>query len=371
MSAWLRPHIAHALIVVALIICSAVGGQESATVSLPNIIKAGEFLTFTVKLDRAPSFDGGFVQFTLIAPDTTISTSTETVRAGQTNCLARIQIPPDASGGEWRLHINGFFAGTKVFPLKSEDTRFQVIPNEHLVFPSSAEVRITPSQVQLLRTSAIQLQLQIQEFKAAMDRDQKNTKDVVKTVRTNIDGAINALNATQSSFRASAGPAPQQPAEQIFFDDLRASYQTVVDGLRNPRRAGASWWLEPITQTGSAQTPRPEVRDTILAQAALRPFEQNELAYKLVADAQSLTFDLTVESSPAGATVCYHRRGDPCHPNSEITNTVIKSLPFAIWFVEFHKKGYSTIEREHDPFREPNHVLNVDLGSQESPVEHH
>jgi hypothetical protein len=101
-----------------------------------------------------------------------------------------------------------------------------------------------------------------------------------------------------------------------------------------------------------------------VAQAALRPFEQNELAYQIVADTQSLTFDLSVNSNPAGAAVCYHRRGDPCHPNSDPTDTVIKSLPYAIWLVQFQKVGYRTEEREHDPFREPNHVINADLQPQ-------
>ena len=99
----------------------------------------------------------------------------------------------------------------------------------------------------------------------------------------------------------------------------------------------------------------------MMAEAALRPFEQNELAYKTVADAQSLTFDLTVKSNPDGAGVRYHRRGDPCHPNPDTTNTTIMSLPYAIWLVQFQKAGYTTKEVEHDPFREPNHVINVEL----------
>jgi hypothetical protein len=366
----LNSFVALTLVGLGLLFSSPSQGQESATVSLPTIIKAGEFLSFTVKLDKPPSFDGGAVQFTLIAPDTTISTSTETVKAGQTNCAGRIQIPPDGAGGEWRLHIDGFFAGTKVFPLKSEDMRFQVIPFEHLVLPSSAEVHITPSQVQLLRAAATQLQLQIQEFKAALDVDEKDTKDVVKIVRANIESATKSLSLTQSSFHALSGPSAQSTPEQVFFDDLRVSYQTVLDGLRNPQRAGTAWSLKMITQTSPAQSPKPKLSDTFLVQAALRSFEQNELAYKLVADTQSLTFDLTANSNPAGAAVCYHRRGDPCHPNPDATNTVIKSLPFAIWFVEFQKEGFRTIEREHDPFREPNHVLNVDFSTKENPVGH-
>jgi hypothetical protein len=114
----------------------------------------------------------------------------------------------------------------------------------------------------------------------------------------------------------------------------------------------------------AAQTKKPEVGYTIVVQAALRPFEQNELAYKIVADTESLVFDLNVTSTPAGAAVCYHRRGDPCRPNPDATNTVTKSLPYALWLVQFQKAGYNTEEREHDPFRDPNHVINVELRQQ-------
>jgi hypothetical protein len=77
-----------------------------------------------------------------------------------------------------------------------------------------------------------------------------------------------------------------------------------------------------------------------------------------------LVFDLNANSNPAGAAVCYHRRGDPCRPNPEATKTVIKSLPYALWLVQFQKTGYSIEEREHNPFTDPNHVINVELRQQ-------
>ena len=93
----------------------------------------------------------------------------------------------------------------------------------------------------------------------------------------------------------------------------------------------------------------------------MRSFEQNELAYQTVADAQSLVFNLDVQSVPEGATVCYHRRNDPCHQHPNETNSTIPALPYAIWIVHFEKAGYRPEDREHDPFRESNHVIVVEL----------
>jgi hypothetical protein len=98
-----------------------------------------------------------------------------------------------------------------------------------------------------------------------------------------------------------------------------------------------------------------------LAEAILPAFEQNELAYKVVADTGSLTFDLEVNTAPEGADVSYRRRGDSFEKLQNKTNSSIKALTYAIWFVRFEKTGFRTEEREHDPFHEQNHVINVEL----------
>src|SRR5579862_5666803 len=79
-----------------LMICFPAPAQESAIVGVPDVIKAGEMLSFTIKLDKAPSFDGGIVQFTVIGPDVAISASTVVLKAGQTDCPASIRIPAAA-----------------------------------------------------------------------------------------------------------------------------------------------------------------------------------------------------------------------------------------------------------------------------------
>ena len=346
-----------------LVCCSVAPAQESATVDVPEIIEAGETLNFTIKLDKAPNFDGGVIQFSILGPDVQISTSTAAFTAGQKDCHAGIQIPPAAAGGKWHLRIYGFFTGIKTLPLKSEDTTFEVKAKENLVFPSSAEVQVNPSQVQLLRTAATRLQFQVQDLKAALALYKEDADGAVtKIVQRNIGNAIESLNTTQRLFHELAASATHPVAEQVFFDDLRTSYEAVLARLDKVQlRSGFGAAPDSVSLIETAQTKKPQMGYTIVAQAALRPFEQNELAYKIVADTQSLTFDLGVNSNPAGAAVCYHRRGHPCHPNSDATNTVLKSLPYAIWLVQFRKAGYRTEEREHDPFREPNHIINADL----------
>jgi hypothetical protein len=214
----------------------------------------------------------------------------------------------------------------------------------------------------LFRTAAIRLQAQVQNLKAELAQDQDNPQGAEATIRKNINEALQALNTTQTSFRELAGGNAQPEVEQAFFDDLRRSYQDVLNEL-NPDQQKAGFGSAPVQVSfpSATQNKKSQATYAILARAALRPFEKNELAYNLVADSQSLTFDLDVKSNPEGATICAYRRGDACHANADPTNTVLKSLPLAVWIVRFQKPGYKTEEREHDPFTEPNHVLNVEL----------
>jgi len=183
----------------------------------------------------------------------------------------------------------------------------------------------------------------------------------VDVVRQNIREALDSLDATESSFRRLAQADLKEDAARIFFADLRISYEEVQTELHKKIAGDQPGIIEVASLKHALQNSKAQLETSVLLQLALRPLEQNELAYIKVADTQSLTFDLTVASAPAGATVSYRRRGDPYRQNSDPTNTVIKSLPYAIWTVQFQKPGYRAEEREHDPFREPNHVLNVEL----------
>jgi hypothetical protein len=344
-----------------LVNCPRASAQTAASVEVPNVIAAGETLKFTITLDVAPNFNGGVVQYLVSGPDGNIATAVP-VEKGSRICSGEFTIPEAATGGTWHFRITGFFTGTRSAPLKFTEVPFQVIAVEHLTIPSAATVQINPSQVQLFRTEAKKLQLRVQNFKVALTASSETSNQALfATVNDNVDGAVKALDETQKAFRGLATTADQKQIGEIFFVDLRQSYVDLSVRLRKSS-------FHPVNyQQESQPLPMPnkhgslDGRYNLASQAALRPFEQNELAYRIVADTQSLTFDLTVKSNPVGAAICYHRRGDPCRANPESTNTTIKTLPYAIWLVQFQKAGYNSKEVEHDPFRDPDHVIDVQL----------
>jgi hypothetical protein len=346
---------------VILLACSIAPAQESATLSGGAIVKAGESVAFTVRLNQAPNFDGGQVMYTISGPGWSIQSSVAT-KQGETVYQFSVPIPVDASGGTYSVSKLSFYAGTRTTDLAINQLSFQVVPNTGLIFPTGAEVAVNPSQTQLLRTEALRLQMQVQSLKASLTGAAGNR--VPNILRQNVQAALDSLRRTETMFRelGNSNPQPAVASSQAFFEDIRISYNEVLTALRNQARLEVAAPLKLAALRKEPAQNRPlATQYPPLAQVAFRAFEQNELAYKIVADTQSLTFDLEVGSTPPGAMVSYHRRGDPYQHNPDPTNTVIKALPYAIWAVQFQITGYRTEEREHDPFREPNHVIHVDL----------
>jgi hypothetical protein len=341
-------------------LCSPALAQTSATVHGPEFVKAGETLNLAITVDRAPNFTGSSLQLTL-GPDSgggAFGYGIE-LQPNKTEYSLQVRIPEAAIGGTWSVADVRFASGMPgSYPtLSFTKYSFLVIPKRDLVYPTSADVGMKPSQAQLLRTEAVHLQAQIQDLKGQI-LEYKSSNKLTVLLRQNIEKAVQSLDETEHEFRSLDSASKQQENSQVFFDDLRTSYREASHDLKAQglERHGPELLLVAIPQAKTETVIYP-----VVAQAVLRAFEQNELAYDIAADAQMLTFDLVVSSIPAGATVSYRRRGDEFKRATAPTNSTIKALPFAIWIIRFEKDGFRTIEREHDPFREPNHVVNVEL----------
>ena len=334
---------------------------QATVTQVSGDIRAGEMFEFTVKLDPAPNFAGGGVASVVVGPNPSDSIATgceetqESPRGRLYRC--RLRIPATAPGGIWKVKDLSFYEGTVKSKLSFEPITFRVIPNTGLVLPTSAEITVNLNQIQLLRSEATHLQERIQQLKSAVSEYVRADHEgaVPSLLRQNLSESVNALTNTQAEFSKLTTNGAEGANAKIFFDDLRKSYENAISHL-----ARATAVLKGEGHLVRVSGDKKATAEPFLS-LALRPMEQNELAYKVVADQGSLTFDLEVDSTPEGAAVTYNRKGDPPRGNPDPTRSTIPSLAYAIWIVHFEKPGYKTEEREHDPFREPNHIVHVDL----------
>jgi len=338
-------------------------GLVSSVAITPGPVKAGEDTNLTVTLDKAPNFEGGEIRVMIVGPEksnATLPAKIDTHPGVGTYHIA-IHIPPSAPGGTWTVSQVMFFTGVKEIPLRA-GTTFQVLARPDIILPTTAQIIVSPSQAQLLRSAAAQLQSRIQMLKADLAAGRlnaSNSPSLNDILSRRIDMELGFLRATEATFHSLATPEAQPDSSaSIFFADLRVSYNEAKVQLRSQIRARTMFVPASLALP---QDVGEHSQYPMLAQAVFRVFEQNELAYKTVADTGNLTFDLEVSTTPQGATISYRRRGDAYHQNPNQTNSVIKGLPYAIWTVRLQEPGYQDEEREHDPFREPNHVINVQL----------
>jgi len=329
-------------------------------------VRAGESVNLNFTLDRAPNFGEGEIQVTVAGPQASNAKLMGKVKIhpGVRIYQVSIHVPPSAPGGTWSVDKVTLFTGAQEIPLPFKNQTFQVAANPNIVFPTSVQVTLSLSEAQLLRTEAVYLRARLQALKANIAVGSQNSTQgsVAQALRTKIDAELGFLAATEARFHALSSSEPQaNGAASVFFGDLRVSYEDAKAQLKD--RSTRSEWSGSFkwASLSSSQVSNQRPAYPVLAQAVFRVFEQNELAYVTVANAESLTFDLDVSTSPEGATISYRRRGDSYRQHPDQTNSVIRALPYAIWTVRLQKQGYRDEEREHDPFREPNHVINVPL----------
>ncbi|HSZ77200.1 MAG TPA: hypothetical protein VK775_07355, partial [Chthoniobacterales bacterium] len=154
----------------------------------------------------------------------------------------------------------------------------------------------------------------------------------------------------------------QKPAATIFFGDLHLTYQQALANI-------SASLLPPSNLAPHVQTVQHKTQSLALADSVFHAFELNQLAYDVVADTGSLTFDLKVNSIPPGAVVSYGRRGDSAFQYlQDPTNSEIEGLPYAIWLVRFEEPGYAAEQREHNPFTDKHHVITVELHSEKGKI---
>jgi hypothetical protein len=206
----------------------------------------------------------------------------------------------------------------------------------------SKPIKITNNQVSVLRTAADVLNKRTSSVKFELAKlETKGPFDEAKSfLRSSVYESRKDLWSTRSAFEKYSKSARQREASNIFFGDLAIQYSQVDEIL--------------ITVEKDEYQ---EIRER-----AFRLFEYNFLAYKAVAASQSLTFNLAVTSAPRKeASVYFRRKGEDYQKYSNNTDTTIPNLIYAVWYVRVELPGYESEEKQHDPYREPNHALYFDL----------
>ena len=206
----------------------------------------------------------------------------------------------------------------------------------------SEPVHLAVPQVSTLKSAATSVAVRVKTLSAQLGAlDREFNFDLAKNLlsETLFDGEQEVRN-TQYSFQKLASSDRQLQASQIFFGDILTRYSA------NRERTRA-------VDANSYHAVRDET---------LRLLDYNYAAYTTVATQESLTFDLGVNSSPRNAAVSFRRQGDvEYRPESSVTDTEIKNLVYAIWFVRVELDGYLTQEKQHDASRDAHHVVSFDL----------
>lgn len=212
----------------------------------------------------------------------------------------------------------------------------RVVTFEHPVKINREQVMLFTRRAQEVRELTRKTTLQL----SATEKE-RNFSEFKDTLRRSVSVASNAVKMTSSVFTELSTNEEQKQAARVFFGDLTNLYTDVSEKIST---------LQPSDPSGY----------TTLRDATLWVLDHNALAYEVVARTELETFDLDVKSFPQDAVVSYRRRGDNYRVDDQ-TDTTLRNLACAIWIIRVHKDGFQDQEKEHDPFRNSNHVVFFQL----------
>jgi hypothetical protein len=179
-------------------------------------------------------------------------------------------------------------------------------------------------------------------------------------LRNRVKDEIEATTRTRAQFQKyvdSKEDVKTRESADVFFDDLRVNYIELLNDLNeNNSKPTKLSLVVPVVFDNKEKAGE----SRIIAMGVLSPFVLNAQAYDLVAsDPASLFINIEVKSFPQGATVKYHRRGEDYKLFSDPTNSILKGLARARWYVLFHLDGYVDQEKLYDPYVDKSEMIVV------------
>jgi hypothetical protein len=128
-----------------LLVCASTFAQESAQMSSGGEVRAGEIVTFTVTLDKAPAFDDPAIMV-VAGPENVRLPGVKNValaKESKTEYRASLRIPVTAAEGTWTIkEVRLLVPAGRSVPLKVNPVSFQVRKAESLELPTGATVSL-------------------------------------------------------------------------------------------------------------------------------------------------------------------------------------------------------------------------------------
>jgi hypothetical protein len=233
---------------------------------------------------------------------------------------------------------NDHWTGCRYPELKG-DTHFgfTIKPNKNFKPPTSVEVIVNPSQTQLLLGEIDRLNAKYQRLKEQLNSNNGIDRDAL--LRNSVNDAVTELAETQSSYRKQETKPAYIPVIDIFFGDIKLTYDEALKGLANNSAQTLQTESRPILANVVERDPSPR---TSASEAVLQSIERNIRAYQIAVSSQSLFFSVEVRTEPEqDADISYRRgRGKPYQSWHTRTDTTLQSLPRAFYTIRVQKSGY-------------------------------
>jgi hypothetical protein len=251
-------------------------------------------------------------------------------------------------------------------------------------YPSSANISLTLTQKQILRTGAAKANSLLSQAQVELNNDPTNTPALrtrFAQILEDADGSLEdsrkrysdsmipkakADGVNASSVNQPNAPSASEPIVPVIFEDLHLRYQAAIIELRvrvtpetsqqddvKPRLVLTQLSKrDPIDQ--KLKPPTFARAKPLWAIAALILLKDHVDGFNRLADGGLDVFTFDLDSAPDGATVFYTRLGQSIKQYGGVTPLRGKTLPLAHWTFTFKKDGCTDFIVEVDAVEDPS-----------------
>jgi hypothetical protein len=343
-------------------------------------ITAGKTFHLTVRLSEPPNYSSHVQQvFTyksvngIPSPQQPVIISCD----GETKPASRdvelqCSVPTDADGGIYEAQrLFGLWpppgaSRQREFKIQVPDIEVVPVPDTN-VYPTTAVATISLDQKQILHNGAEKIGFILDQLNTKVDERSAETR----VFRTYLSGVAGTARAELQKIRTQyEGALDKGKPEPIFFEDFDRQFQAFIIEANAPP-IGSNVFDQPQ----SAHLERVQLSDGQSVIVRPTPFDGALGPYltmlvnllvnlrdglRMIADAGSDTFTISLKSTPPGAAISYRRVGEKYQDYSSATDVEQASFPYAMWTFRF-TIGHCEVVRFPNPYIEKSPNLNVSM----------
>jgi hypothetical protein len=328
--------------------------QEATGTLERDKITAGQTFNLVVHLSPAPTYKGNVQLMFEYKP---VEGTKNPFTAGRFGCsgisepnnrdvILKCEVPFDLDGGIYNatnIVLLPAAGGSRQrsIPIKVPDIEIIATPDTN-VYAKSATADVLLNQQQILQDGAAKIDVLLDDLNTKVDNNAAETPQLMAFLKTIAQTGQSELETSRVAYRKTLANGSIEP---IFFEDFARLYAAYLYEIQTAQNAELQNSISKAVHFQTVQFPSNQtvtVRPSQLNNS-LGPYVSKLAdllishlnAFTKISKNGSVSFTISLHSTPPGASISYKRIGENYQDYSKPTDVDQATFPYALWTFQF------------------------------------